>query len=512
MNNPATIAIIGGGPSGLVALKSALEDGLDAFLFEQSADTGGQWSRFPGRSGVWDSLSTNSSKYVTVFSDWDHEPDTELYPKHTVIREYLDRYRDHFGLDDHIRLNTTVHALDRAAGGGYTLSYSPAGEEARIAHFHRVIVATGRFNKPHRPVLPGLDLFKASVSHAFDYRSSARLENKTVLVIGTRITGAELAAELSLNEKVTVISSCRKPKYVLTKVINGEPGDHHLFTRFRGLAATAFPPEAGAQRLKEWVLNTCGNPVDYGGLQPADNIFEAGITASDHYLDQVKKGRIIPKPNVSSFKANSVIFEDGTELAIDEVIFATGYDLHVPFLSPGLLAMVNSGDQHLDLYKYTFHPELPGLAFIGMFMQIGALFPSLELQARWIAGCWSGHLALPAPEDMCIWIEIFKNTKGRGMLMAQETSVLFATAAGLEPELDRYPELAGALLFGPLAPAQFRLQGHGKRADAEASYRRNNAFTANSIHELTEQQLGQLRALAGALPANGPLSRLADKL
>ena len=52
---------------------------------------------------------------------------------------------------------------------------------------------------------------------------------------------------------------------------------------------------------------------------------------------------------------------------------------------------------HLDADRYTFHPDLPGLAFVGMWDQSGGYFVPLELQARWIAYTWGG--AIPAPTE-----------------------------------------------------------------------------------------------------------------
>ena len=47
---------------------------------------------------------------------------------------------------------------------------------------------------------------------------------------------------------------------------------------------------------------------------------------------------------------------------------------------------------HLDADRYTFHPDLPGLAFVGMWDQSGGYFVPLELQARWIAYTWGGAI------------------------------------------------------------------------------------------------------------------------
>lgn len=503
------LAIIGGGPSGLVGLKSALDDGFDVTLFERGKETGGQWTQTPEQSGVWDSLRTNSSKYLTVFSDMAFPESTDVYPKHNVIKQYLDDYRENFGLSPYIEPGIIVNHLECQEDMRYRLIYNAGANEPQSEIFDRVIVATGRFNKPYVPQVAGLHHFTGTVSHAFSYRRNTDFTGKRVLVIGNRVTGSDLAADLSLNESVAVITSCRKPKYVITKNINNEPGDHQLYTRFRKLAADAFAPDMSAQRLKEFVVSSCGNPADFGGLKPAENIFEAGLTVSDEYLAQVQKKRITQKGNISHFNTGSVVFDDGTEEAVDAVIFATGYELNLPFLSNGIRSAINTGDQHLDLYKYTFHPSFLGLAFIGMYLQTGSFFPSLELQARWITGTWSGNIPAASSVEMLDWIAGFQKTKTRGTMPALHEMVsLLANAAGLEPDPNAFPDLAGSLLFGPLVPSQFRLRGHGSRADASEIYLRNNPGKICGLRDLSGEQLNQLKTVANILKDNISLQRL----
>ena len=75
-------------------------------------------------------------------------------------------------------------------------------------------------------------------------------------------------------------------------------------------------------------------------------------------------------------------------------MFGTGFDLCLPFLSDEIRAILDLDAVHLDADRYTFHPDLPGLAFMGMWDQSGGYFVPLELQARWIAYTWGG--AIPA--------------------------------------------------------------------------------------------------------------------
>ncbi len=75
----------------------------------------------------------------------------------------------------------------------------------------------------------------------------------------------------------------------------------------------------------------------------------------------------------------------------------------------------------------------------------------------------------------------------------------------MAPDLAGRPEITRHLLFGPLAPAQFRLDGHGRRADALALYKQAiGAFGGDTSPVPTAEELRELRRLAGALGDRAP--------
>src|SRR5262249_41580824 len=124
-----------------------------------------------------------------------------------------------------------------------------------------------------------------------------------------------------------------------------------------------------------------------------------------------------------------------------------------------------------DLYHHTFHPDLLGLAFVGLYKLIGPYAPVLELQGRWIAMVWAGMRQLPDEAMLRAGIVEWQRRKQvTHEVLLHALAVLLADDAGVAPDLDARPELARALLFGPLAPAQFRLDGHGSRTDALELY------------------------------------------
>jgi Flavin-binding monooxygenase-like len=87
----------------------------------------------------------------------------------------------------------------------------------------------------------------------------------------------------------------------------------------------ALPPEKAAEAFKNVILKHCGSPERYGGLKPADNIFEANISMSQDYLAQVAEGKILPKEGLLELTEDTALFADGTSERIDAAVFATGY-------------------------------------------------------------------------------------------------------------------------------------------------------------------------------------------
>src|SRR5262249_10461352 len=179
---------------------------------------------------------------------------------------------------------------------------------------------------------------------------------------------------------------------------------------------------------------------------------------SENFLPLVAEGRISVKPWIRRIEGDTVRFADETTERIDAIVFATGYDLNLPFLSSDVQKTLSLDGKHIDLYNYTFHPDLPGLAFLGLYDLVGPGFPVLELQARWITYVWTGIRAMPARTEMEAELTAYRARRtGTHQVPMHELAIMFARAAGVEPQLSERPLLARALLFGPLTGMSFRL-------------------------------------------------------
>ncbi|KAG6806570.1 hypothetical protein H0H93_002768, partial [Arthromyces matolae] len=76
--------------------------------------------------------------------------------------------------------------------------------------FDAVVIASGRYNAPNIPSIPGLDVwnqrFPGRLRHSRQYRHPEPYAGQKVLIIGAANSGGEIARELSTHVKHVYVS------------------------------------------------------------------------------------------------------------------------------------------------------------------------------------------------------------------------------------------------------------------------------------------------------------------
>lgn len=459
------VAVIGAGPAGLVMARWLIAEGFQPVVFEAADRLGGQWNPACATSATWAGMRTNTSRLLSRFSDLDHALQTPLFPRREDMLAYLERYASEFGLTEHLRLSTRVSSLSRTGADWTVLCVDADGDRSET--FSHVVLASGAENRPVAPAIAGQDSFtgRLGIIHSAHYPGADCFRGRSVLVAGCSISALEIASELALSG-ATVTVSYRRQRYVLPKLVAGVPTDHIMFTRAAAEAGATLVPDQLAAALKNLVTQLAGRPDQFGAPAADENIFAAGITQAQHFLPAVAEGRITVKPWLDRIARGEVIFRDGTRCAVDGIILGTGYHPDLDIL-PADIATCLGGAGAMDLYKDSFHPALPGLAFLGLYNLVGPKLPVLELQARWVAQVFAGQARLPPLHELRAGVAEARARRGRGELPVMHGAALsFAALAGVAPRPERWPELADGLTNGPLSPTSFRLEGPASCSEA----------------------------------------------
>ncbi|MDA1075901.1 MAG: hypothetical protein O3A63_14220, partial [Proteobacteria bacterium] len=266
----------------------------------------------------------------------------------------------------------------------------------------------GQYTSPHQPhhTYPGH--FRGEFLHVYDYYDILKpvdLRGKRVIVVGLGTSAAELAAELANPDTKEgcagqVILSARSGRWVVPKLAEGpmDSSTPHI----------SVPPPSFLRVLPPGVSNWLTRRMmgkgmrqfvsSYGGAsalglpEPVLKPWEERPTLSFDFIPMLKAGRIDVRAGIERFDDTTVYFSDGSHTEADVILYATGYDLHFPFLNADTLG-VNAND--LSLYRHISHCEHDNLFFIGYCRVMCALWPVAEQQSLWLARLLTGQFILP---------------------------------------------------------------------------------------------------------------------
>ena len=153
---------------------------------------------------------------------------------------------------------------------------------------------------------------------------------------------------------------------------------------------------ATAARLRLGALLS-GGLTRYGLPRPEHRPGQSHPVQSERIRARLADGAITVRPAIDRFEGHRVRFVDGTTCRADLIVWATGYRVSFPFLSPDLVPV---HDNELPLWKRTVHPDLPGLFFIGLLQPVGAIMPLAEAQSEWVTELLTGRYVLPADDEI----------------------------------------------------------------------------------------------------------------
>ena len=383
------MCIIGAGSSGITAAKALKQRGIAFDCFEKSDEIGGNWAfgNKNGMSAAYRDLFINVSRERMAYSDFPMPSSYPDFPHHTHIKEYFNAYVDHFDLREAITFETGVTRASQHEDGAWEITLDNG--ESRL--YDALLVANGHHWNPRlpEPAFPGADSFAGEQLHAHAYVDNSLLAGKDVVVLGMGNSAMDIAVESSYVAANTYLAARHGawiiPKYVFGKPVDQLPNDPRVPFKLR-------------QRVMHKMIKTyTGSPEHYGLPKPDHKFGESHPTVSGRILDRIAHGMITPKPNIAALAEDRVRFVDGSSVHADIVVYCTGYKITFPFFDE---ALVSAPDNHIELFRRVFHPDIPNLFFIGLLQPLGAIMPIAETQGEWVGDYLLGRYALPPAAEL----------------------------------------------------------------------------------------------------------------
>ena len=389
------VAVIGAGAAGLTAVKALRDAGAEVVGYDKGDRPGGLWvnNSSSGISPAYDSLHLNTSKGRTEFADYPMPEDWPDYPSVDHVAGYLADYAEEFGLLESIRFDTSVTSVERDEADGSWVVESESGGAER---FDAVVVANGHNWSPRWPTPAYPGEFDGLEMHAHDFANADVFRDKRVLVVGMGNSAMDIAVDASFVSAGPVLLSARRGVHIVPKYLFGRPADATG-------GAISFLPWRFRQRLAETMLRVgVGKPQSYGLPAPAVGLFQNHPTISDTIMHRLTHGEVVSRPGIERMEGDSIRFTDGSSDKVDVIVWATGYEVTIPFLSERWLGR---DAERLPLYRRVFHLDDPTLAFVGLMQSTGAALPIVEQQSKLFAAYLAGTYALPSRAEQSKTVE-----------------------------------------------------------------------------------------------------------
>ncbi|KAJ6617506.1 hypothetical protein B0H10DRAFT_2032715 [Mycena sp. CBHHK59/15] len=321
---------------------------------------------------VWESLESNAPAPIQQITEIPWPPGTPWNLPHRTLSRYLRSFSSFHGINSNdespdISYNTRVELVEKRYDDGqergWTLTLKrlerigPHSSKATwwTENFDAVVVATGRYNAPNIPGIPGLAAWArklpGSVIHSRQYRHPQPFINETVLVVGGATSGVEISRELDL--------------FAQNIYLSVRPGNY-----------TQIPYQFSRMQLQRLPANVS----------------------------------IVPEIKCFHALNSSIELTNGSFLTdINRVIFATGFRYSFPFLpqfhnsSPNISTsprpIVTDGTHLRSLHADFIYIEEPTIGFLSMNWGMQS-FTYSEYLSLALAKIWSRKAILPGTAEL----------------------------------------------------------------------------------------------------------------
>ena len=316
------VVVIGAGQAGLAMGYFLSRQACRFLIVDRAGSVGSAWRE------RWDSLTLFTSRRYDSLPGFDFPGDASGYPTKDEVIDYLEEYARRFELP--VRVDTHVRRLATAGSGGYVVETDRGAIGA-----DQVVVATGPFQQPFVPDVATRLAPEVWQAHSVQYRRPSEIPPGTILVVGGGNTGFQIAEELSSTHDRVVLAV----------------GSRQMTLPQKLLGRDLFWWLTKSRVIRKTVESRLGSRMRH-----RDTLIGSGPR-------RLRRHGVTLEPRVVDAQGGTVRFQDGGELDVDAVVWATGYRSDYSWLDAPVI------DQEGRIRHRRGSTDHPGLYFLGLSWQ-----------------------------------------------------------------------------------------------------------------------------------------------
>ena len=338
------VVIVGGGQGGIALGARLRQLGVSTIIIEKNERAGDSWRNRYKSLCLHDPVWYDHLPYLPFPANW------PIFAPKDKLGDWLEMYTRVMELN-YWTSSTAQSASYDEATGLWTVVVDRDGEQVTL-NPRNLVLATGMSGKANIPRFKGAERFQGDQHHSSQHPGPDAFQGKKVVVIGSNNSAHDICAALWEND-VDVTMVQRSSTHIVRSDSLMEIGLGALYSE-KAVANGMTTQKADMifASIPYKIMHEFQIPL-YDQMRERDADFYAGLEkagfqldwgadgsglfmkylrrGSGYYIDigasqLIIDGKIkLKSGQVSEITENSVIFDDGTELPADVIVYATGF-------------------------------------------------------------------------------------------------------------------------------------------------------------------------------------------